>query len=603
MKQAKEHSIIDAHPQMLYGIGASPGIVIGRALQIDRRIEKSKHIYIGEDRVAPESRRFKYAVKLVEEQLDNARKQFAEHLHAHAPIIDTHKLMLRDQMLFDQTLERIESEAINAEWALEKSLAEIKETFEAIEDEYIRERFRDIEQVAHRLFMALGGNNTEVFTDTGEKVIIVARDFSPEDTLRMKSDRVLGFVAEMGGATSHTAIVTRTLGIPSVVGVENITDKITSGDILIVDGGTGRVLLHPATEQLQQYKEFRRQQKRYSKEVFAYAHLKPETLDGLSVDILANIEMPEEAQSALKYGATGIGLFRSEYYYICKKKLPDEEALFSFYKGILCELNPYPVTIRTLDIGGDKLSSSVSLPAEMNPAMGLRAIRFCLREPQIFNTQLRALLRASVYGNLRIIFPMIASLCEIQRVKETVHTAMEQLRKEGLPYNDATQFGIMIEVPSAVSIADVLAREVDFFSIGTNDLIQYALAIDRVNEYVAHMYEPLSPAVLRMVKQVVDAGHEAGIEVGMCGEMAGDSIYLPLLLGFGLDALSMHPFAIPYIKRMIRNSTMDMVEQLSQEVMRCSSTKEVRELLADYLPRTYPDAIDAGKLHWRNRPC
>lgn len=603
MKHTEAYTQGEGHPVMLYGIGASPGIVIGHALCLDRDIKRSKHIYLDEKRVAPEIQRFKDAVKLVEQQLDAVRGQFGAQFETHLSIIKTHKLILRDQLLYDRTLQRIEHEAINAEWAIERSLEEAKEIFDAIRDVYLRERFHDIEQVVRRLHVALSGQEQDFYESAGEKVIFVARDFSPEDTLRMRNDNVLGFVTETGGSTSHTAIVARALGVPSVVGVEKITREISTGDTIILDGSTGRVLLHPTRDQLAQYEEFQHKQRKNDEKVAACAHLKPETVDGLEVKVLANIEMAEEVRTAFDYGAQGIGLFRSEYYYISKKKLPDEESLFELYKNILQETAPYPVTIRTLDIGGDKFASNVVLPVEMNPALGLRAIRFCLRETQIFEIQLRALLRAGVFGNLRIMFPLISSVCEVHRVKEVLTKVMERLRKESVPFNPHVKIGIMVEVPSAVSIADVLAREVDFFSIGTNDLIQYALAIDRVNEYVAHMYEPLSPPILRMIKQVTDAGHEAGIEVGICGEMAGDIVYLPLLLGFGLDELSMHPIAIPYIKRMIRNSTMNEVEKISREALQCSSTKAVRELLADCLPSLYPLDIDSSKLYWRNRPC
>jgi len=603
MKDDLREQYRESLPHDLYGVGASPGIVVGRVQLVERNIRNVKHICLADGRVCQEVERFQKAVRIVENALDQIRDQFADQLEGHATIIDTHKLILRDRTLYDHTVACITNDSVNAEWALGKTLADIKKRFSGIKDDYFRERFQDVEQVVHRLLLVLSGGETDSFEAAAEKVILVARDFSPEDTLRMRNDFVIGFIAEMGGATSHTAIVARTLGIPSVVGLEGITGRVATGDIAILDGVTGRVLLNPTAEQLEQYSKLKEQQQRYLEKAAASAHLPAETIDGVRIRVLANMEMAAEVPAASEYGAGGIGLFRSEYYYISRKELPDEDTLYELYSELLTALAPLPVTIRTLDIGGDKFASHVALPMEMNPAMGLRAIRFCLREPKIFETQLRALLRASVHGNLRILFPMISSLCEVQRVKEVLQRVKEGLEKEGLPYSSSLQIGIMIEVPSAVSLADVLARQVDFFSIGTNDLIQYALAIDRVNEYVAHMYEPLNPAVLRMIKQVVDAGHDAGIEVGICGEMAGDIIYLPLLLGLGLDELSMHPFAIPYVKRMIRNSRADQVGKMTRQALRCAGTADVRALLGEFLPRCYPEDIDAGKLRWQQRPC
>jgi phosphoenolpyruvate-protein phosphotransferase (PTS system enzyme I) len=362
------------------------------------------------------------------------------------------------------------------------------------------------------------------------------------------------------------------------------------------------VHLHPGEDQLEQYRQQQHQYQSYSEQVARYAHLPAVTIDGLSVRVHANIEMVEEIAAAREFGAGGIGLFRSEYYYVSREQLPDEETLFAAYRDLLAGMTPLPVTIRTLDIGGDKFASSISWGAEMNPALGARAIRFCLRQPAIFRTQLRAMLRASVHGKLKIMFPMITSLCEVEKIKEMVAEIARELDREGHSHDPGIKIGTMIEVPSAVALADVLARQVDFFSIGTNDLIQYTLAIDRVNEYVAHMYDPLHPAVLRMIKQVVEAGHAAAIDVELCGEMAGDPLCLPLLLGLGLDELSMHPLAIPYIKRMIRNSTAEEAEGLCAEILAMTSSRDIRRRLAEYLPGRYPEEF-AGGIEQRRHFC
>lgn len=591
-------------PRTFYGIGASPGIVIGRVKHLGRR-KKSRHEhgFLEASLVAMEKGRFTGAVAKAEAQLNAVRSQFADQLAGYASIIDSHMLMLRDRMIFERTLMLIEAEGIDAEWALEKALNETRAAFAAIDDPYLRARIHDVEQVAERIFRQLDGEADDAFADLDEKVIVAARDFAPEDILRMRSGQILGFFTEKGGATSHTAIVARTLRIPSVVGAENITRAVTSGDMVILDGSTGRIHLHPTQDQLDYYREYQQQYQRYSEQVAVFTHLSPETFDGLKVRVEANIEMAEEVVQAVEYGAGGIGLFRSEYYYLNKKETPDEEELFLLYKDLLATLSPFPVTIRTLDAGGDKFPASLRWASEMNPALGLRAIRFSLREPEIFISQLRALFRASVYGRLRIMFPMISSVCEVKKVKELIASVKAALAREAIPFEPQTPIGIMIEVPSAVSVADALAQEVDFFSIGTNDLIQYALAIDRGNEHVAHMYEPLHPAVLRMIKQVTDAGHEAGISVAMCGEMAGDLAVLPVLLGLGVDEFSMHPYAIPYVKRMIRLSTAEESERLAARVLRCSTAQAVHDYLNEYLPSRYPEEFGQRGLRRLKSAC
>ncbi len=596
---APEHPL----PRTLYGTGASPGIVIGPVLRVGGADGRYRRRRIDPAQVDKETARFLQAVDRAVAELEESRRQFAAQLADFVPVLDTQVLILKDRPLRQRTVEIIAREKINAEWALERAVEEVRKIFAAIADPYFRERFHDVEQVSERVWRLLAGNGADPLAGAGEPVILLARDFSPADTLRMKSSRILGFLTERGGATSHTTIVARTLGMPAVVGVENVTREVATGDLVVLEGSTGRVHLHPTEDQLELYREQQRQEQSYSEQVARFAHLPPVTIDGLRVRVHANIEMAEEIVAALEYGAGGIGLFRSEYDYVARRQLPDEETLFAAYRELLASVAPFPVTIRTLDIGGDKFASAVGWGGELNPALGSRAIRFSFRRPDIFRTQLRAIYRASVYGKLKIMFPMISSVCEVERIKETTAEVLHELKREGRPVAGEISTGIMIEVPSAVAMADVLAREVDFFSIGTNDLIQYTLAIDRVNEHVAHMYDPLHPAVLRMIRQVVEAGHAAGIEVELCGEMAGDVVCLPLLLGLGLDELSMHPLAIPYIKRMIRNSTGEETAALVREILAMGSSREIRHYLADYLPRRYPEELGSGRLNWRERLC
>lgn len=544
--------------------------------------------------VESEVLRFEKALELAEKELVAVRNQFAEDLSDALSIIDSHILMIRDRMIVDRTVDIIRTKKINAEWALAKSLGKIKKKFAAIDDPYIKTRYADVKHVADRIFSILAGQKGDPLADIQQDVIVIARDFSPEDTMRMRSDKILGFVTETGGDTSHTSIIARSLGIPAVVGIRDITRICSTGDEIILDGFCGRVYICPTLDQKKQFKEYKRQHQAFSDEIAYYTHLRSETIDGHQVRLSANIETPGELDAVMQFGAEGIGLFRSEFDYFHLKPRPDEQALFESYRDLLATLSPMPVTIRTLDVGGDKFAEYLQpdflrLDLERNPALGLRSIRYTLHEPTVFKMQLRAMLRASVHGRLRILFPMISSLGEFAQVMEIYDGIKEEFVQQGTDFDPAIEIGIMVEVPSAVIMADILANEVDFFSIGTNDMIQYSLAIDRGNEHVAHMYEPLNPAVLRMIKQTVDAGHERGIEVSLCGEMAGDVIAVPVLLGLGLDELSMRPSALPFVKRLLRHSNSRQLNELGTRVLHCSDGPEVRSYLDSYLPRTYPE--------------
>jgi len=577
----------------LFGVGASPGIVIAKARVFKRRTSRAGWHKLPPDQIEPEVSRFQEAVARAEHELRELRTTFADDLSDALSIIDSHILMLKDRMILGRTAEIIREEGINAEWALADALGRIKEKFNAIADPYIKQRFSDVKYVADRIFGLLSGREDDVLADISEKVIVVGHDFSPEDTLHMQAKNILGFIAEEGGVTSHTAIVARSLGIPAVVGLENITGLCASGDEIILDGFSGRVTLYPSREQLRQYEEYRKQHASFSEELSAYIHLASETPDGHRVRLAGNIEMTDEVQTVFRYGAEGIGLFRSEFDFFHLELLPDEETLTRAYSDLAQTLSPQPVTIRTLDVGGDKFSNrlpqnGIRLDLERNPALGLRSIRYSLRDPTLFTLQLRALLRASVHGNLRILLPMISSSSEVRSVKGLLRQIMNTLDRERIPFDPKVSVGIMIEVPSAVILADLLAEEVDFFSIGTNDLIQYSLAIDRGNQYVAHMYEPFHPAVLRMIQQTVQAGHRRGIEVSMCGEMAGDVVSAPVLFALGLDELSMRPSAIPHVRRILRCSGHRQLMELGRAVLNCKDGGEVRSFLTRYLPEQYP---------------
>jgi phosphotransferase system enzyme I (PtsI) len=575
--------------KFIKGIGVTAGIIIGKAYLVDRRKIEAPARVLPEFQVPQEVARFLDAVEESRKQLRSAKEKL---LHEDAAglsyILDTHLLLLEDKKLIENTVETIKQSWINSEWALKINLDRVRKVFDSIDDEYLKSRKTDMDYVGERILRNLMGKETEIISQIKEEVIIVAHDLSPADTAHMAKDKVTAFVTDMGGKTSHTAIMAASLEIPAVVGSETATHSINTGDTLIVDGITGVVVVNPSPEIMQEYQERQRVRQKMERELFQYRDLPAETLDGYRVKVLANIELVEEIPSVLQHGAEGIGLYRTEYLYLNRKDLPSEEDHFQAYKKVAEGIYPHPAIIRTLDIGGDKFISHMDLAEEMNPAMGLRAIRFSLREVDIFKVQLQAILRASAYGKVKILFPMISGATEIREVKKILKEVRLNLSAEGVPFDPKMEIGIMIEVPSAVTIADILAKEVDYFSIGTNDLIQYSLAIDRVNESVTHLYQPLHPAVLRLVKDVVKAAHHAGIRVAMCGEMAGEPLYVPILVGLELDELSMNVLSIFRVKKILRAYTFRECKDLVQESLRLSTSEEIEELVRASLRKKFP---------------
>ncbi len=502
-------------------------------------------------------------------------------------------MLLDDRTFVDDVIGNIEEHCVNAEWALKMTISRQREVFDKIEDEYLRERIRDVDYVGQRLLMKLSGKTHELVSDIEGEVVIVARDLSPTDTVQMSTRKILGFATDIGGKTSHTAIVAKSIAIPAVVGLERITGEVSTGDVIIVDGTAGVVIVNPDPEVIKRYKDKQKHYLAMEKDLLKDAHLPAVTADGHSVGVGANIEFVEEIPTAVFHGANGIGLYRTEFIYINREQLPSEAEHLSTYKKVIEGKGIKWTTIRTFDLGGDKFISDAGLAEEMNPVMGLRAIRFCLQEVELFKVQLRAILRASAYGNTGILLPMISGVQEIRDARNIIDEVKTELMSEGVSIDEDIKIGIMIEVPSAVIMAEQLAEEVDFFSIGTNDLIQYALAIDRVNESVTYLYEPLHPAILRMLKQVVDAGHRAGIKVAICGEMAGDPLYTPILLGLELDGLSMTPLAVPRVKRIIRKSTVRESKELLKKAMTLSTAGEIEKCVKEYIIQRFPECYPA----------
>jgi phosphotransferase system enzyme I (PtsI) len=580
----------------LQGIAVSPGIVIGEAYLLDRRRVKHIEKVVKSSNVDYEVKRFLKSVENSKKQLLEIKEKVSKSKgksvsQGHLYIIDIHLMFLEDKMLIDDTINKIKEKEINAEWALRLVVSKLQKVFENLEDDYFRERKSDVVHIGERILRNLVGRESENIIDIDEDIIMVAHDLSPADTAQMSlsKGKVKGFLTDVGSKTSHTAIMARSLKIPAIVGLERITQVINAGDMLIIDGITGIVLINPDDATIKEYKVKKKDYDEYEKQLISYKKLPAVTKDGRRVSLTANIELLEEIPTTLEYGAEGIGLYRTEFLYMNRKDMPGEDEHFETYKKLVEEMSPNPITIRTLDLGGDKFLSQLDLAEEMNPAMGLRAIRFCLKEKDIFKTQLRAILRASHYGEVKIMFPMISGIPEIREAKGILEEAKMSLNKDNIPFDENVQIGIMIEIPSAVTIADLLAKEVGFFSIGTNDLIQYSLAIDRVNEHVAYLYEPLHPALLRTIKHIVDVGHSAGIKVSICGEMAGEQEYILILLALGLDQLSMNSTSIPRIKKILRSTNYHEANDLLKKCLKMSTAYEIEKFVRQEMHTRFPD--------------
>jgi phosphotransferase system enzyme I (PtsI) len=581
---------------VMKGIGVSPGIVIGKAYLFDR-LDAQVPFYKLSDPglVTGEIRRFRKALRESEKQLLELKNRLGDLGGGMEPlyIIDVHIMIMRDRKFIDLTLQNIREMCVNAEWAVRMTVDKYREIFDRMEDDYLRGRISDIQYAGQRILANLVGKERAAI-ELGEGIVIIAADLSPADTAQLKIDKVLGFATDIGGKTSHTAIIARSIAIPAVVGMENITRAVRTNDEIIIDGSAGVAIVHPDPEVRKRYEEKKRLYEKAQDDMLDYAGLPAVTKDHYRVEIGGNIEFIEEIPSAILHGADGIGLYRTEFIYINRERLPDEEDHLAHYRSVVGVKGLSWATIRTFDLGGDKFFPDMKPSRELNPQLGLRAIRFCLKEVELFKIQLRAILRASVQGKLRIMFPMISGIEEIRAAKRIFTDVKNELLARGTELGTEIEIGIMIEVPSAVIIAEELAKEVDFFSIGTNDLIQYVLAIDRINERVTYLYEPLHPAVLRLIKQVVDIGHRAGIRVAMCGEMAGEPAYTMILLGLGLDELSMNPLAIPRVKKIIRGATLKESKTLLNKVMTFSSTTEIRAFVEAAMRKRFPEEFLAN---------
>jgi len=577
----------------LMGLAASPGIAVGRCWPVDRRKVRTPKRRIDAREVKDELARMRAAIEAADRQLAEVRAKVEElEGSEHTAIIDMHRMMLKDEMLVVEAQRLVSDEKVNAEWAVKRAVRKIKSAFSDVADEYFKERRADVDYVGERIIKNLMGEVVDVHEPPPEGAVIIAHDLSPADTALLLHERkVAAFVTDLGTKTSHTAIVARALEIPAVVGVGRISALADKGDWIIVDGQRGMVILNPSPGERSDYDVAREKWLEAERELMATRDLPATTLDGESVRLLGNIEFEEEVKSLLAHGGEGVGLYRTEFLYMGRSDLPSEEEHCQTYRHILEGLAPRPVTIRTFDLGGDKLPTGTR-SHDVNPALGLRAVRYCLRHPDMFRTQIRGLLRASVYGNLRVMFPMISGVAELRAAKRALLEAREELRREGIETR-MPPVGIMVELPSAAVIADRLARDCDFLSIGTNDLIQYTMAIDRQNKDVAYLYRPLHLAVLRMLKLICEAGQAAGIPVSMCGEMAGDPMNVLVLLGLGLSELSMNSASVPLVKRVLRAASAADGRLLLERLLEYTHADDIEREVRAEMARRFPDLLDA----------
>ncbi len=578
------------------GIAVSPGMVAGNAYVIRRTDLAVPQRRIAPEEIEAERERFRRAVAISREQLEDVRRKLGGETGDHVLIVDTHRMLLQDEMLTKGTEQIIERELINAEWALHHKLEEIRALFNRIEDAYIRERKSDVDFVVDRIFRNFKPEEDEPFlSGLPENAVVIAHDLSPADTSLLPKYHVAAFATEIGGRTSHTAILARSLGLPAVVGAEELLDHVSTGDPVIVDGLTGTIIIHPHADEFALYQERRERYEFSERQLAVYRNLPAETRDGHRVRLLANLELSEEIPSTIEMGAEGTGLYRTEFLYLNRLDLPSEDEHFENYRRVLESMHPLPCTIRTCDIGGDKIALSVPIERGANPAMGLRAVRLYKRYPDIFRTQIRGMLRASAYGKLKILLPLITSVTELVDARRIIEEEQQNLEREGHAVDMHVPVGVMIETPAACMMADVLAREADFFSVGTNDLIQYTLAVDRSDEHVAYLYEPLHPALLRMLKRVTDIAHEVGIPVSICGEMAGEEIYILVLLGLKFDELSMNARSIPRMKRITRKIDFSRAEWMVQSILALRTASDidrfVRREMVNLFPEDFPEEI------------
>jgi phosphoenolpyruvate-protein phosphotransferase (PTS system enzyme I) len=571
--------------KVLNGIPATGGIAIGPAHLYHPEGFTTGRRNLKTEEVEQEIKHYRDALEKTRAQIFELEDKMKAKLgEEHAAIFHAHQVVLDDPLFNVEIPQAVQTRHLNAEFLLHESIQKFQAVLNSIEDSYFRERGVDIQDVVARLVKNLTGREKDELKDLQREVILVAEDLSPSDTVNMPTEFIKGFCTDVGGRTSHVAIVARSLGLPAVVGMKNVTEQVQEGDLLVVDSNKGVVVINPMTQTLKQYQRLKENFEAFQQSLEVLRNLPATTPDGHRITLAANIEVPQELDETSRHGAEGIGLFRTEFLFLERSSIPSEEEQYEAYRQLAVKTGVNPAIVRTLDLGGDKFMSQLNTLHESNPFLGLRAIRLCLKRPDLFKPQLRAILRAAVHGPLKIMFPMVSNFTEIREAKKLLHECAEELKKEGKKIRREIEVGAMIEIPSAAIMADLLIQEVDFLSLGTNDLIQYTLAVDRVNESVAYLYDPLNPAILRLIQMTVDACHQAGKWVGMCGEMAGDPQLVPLLLGMGLDEFSVSVSVIPEIKKVIRGMPFKKAKEIAKAALKKKTSEEVFQLIRDTVP-------------------
>ena len=573
-----EGDATSAGERRFHGVGVSPGIARGTVFVHRPDDEEPPVRRIEEAEIPDEIARFEAALLATRAQILEMQERIATSIGAKdASIFDAHLLVVEDRTLIDEVLRNLQREKYNIEHTFAQVAGRYAKTLSEIDDPYLRERAMDIHDVTRRVIHNLMGKQNTSLASISTAHILIAHNLTPSDTAQLNRALVLGFGTDIGSKTSHTAIMARSLNIPAVVGLHDVSSQVATGDHVLLDGYSGAVIINPSDQTLWEYGELELIKTEVEQKLTELRETESKTLDGRHVILSANIELPEDLVQVAKSGAEGVGLYRTEFFYLNRTELPSEDDQCDAYRKVAESVLPHSVIIRTLDLGGDKFMSALNMPEELNPFLGWRAIRFCLERVDVFKTQLRAILRASAVGNVRIMYPMISGVDELRRANVILEECRAELRAEGVPFHEAMEVGAMIEIPSAAISADILAREVNFFSIGTNDLIQYAIAVDRMNERIAHLYEPTHPAIIRLIRMTVEAAHARGIWVGVCGEMAGDIALTPLLLGLGVDELSTGAATVPRVKRAVQSLDLAACRQLIEDIQSLDSAGAILE--------------------------
>lgn len=583
--------MVQQYKFLLKGISASPGIAIGQVYLLTGGIIKIEERDLADSEIQPEIAKLKEAIQAAKSDLTKIWKRASKKLgEKDARIFEVHQMFLDDNIFIQQVINAINQEKKNADLVFYRQMNQYQKQLEKLDDENFKERATDIYDVKRRVIRHIQGKRHDYLAQLSEPRVIVARDLTPSDTIMLDRQKILAFATDYGGRTSHAAIMARALEIPSVLGLEHISEVVRQHSQIIVDGNRGEIIIEPSEKTLEEYRRRQTEYQTYEHNLINIKDLPCRTLDGKDIELSANLEFPDEIESVLSHGAKGVGLYRTEYLFLAQDKLPSEEEQYQAYKSVAEKIYPNTVIIRTADLGGDKSPHALEIPDEDNPFLGWRAIRICLKETEMFKAQLRAILRASAIGNVKIMFPMISCVEELNQCINLLNQAKEELIEKGLFFNRNIDIGTMIEVPSAAIMTDVIATKVDFLSIGTNDLIQYTLAADRGNERIAYLYENIPPAILRLIKQIVDSGHRKGAWVGMCGEMAGDPRAIVVLIGLGLDELSVSPVALPEIKKIVRSIKYSEATQIAKKVIQMETATEIQQYIENFMSERFKNS-------------